>query len=165
MEALCRRLPLIGLLYFYNAALGFGIGLDVVARMMADGMLAPSAWGLGGWIALCAAFGCVAGFYRYHSWLGHPGWRGLCRAVIGSVLMTGFAALVAGSACVPVTGTVYAPWIVAHVIVGDGLSGTLVLADILASHALVMLWRNATRAHPFETRSSLLAAQGPRVAP
>lgn len=140
---------LLGALYIYNAIVGLFGGLTVAGHLVSIGMIAPGRVGIVSWIAICACAMAVVAFHRYQHWLGHPGFGGVAKAVLGCGLMLMLSALVVGTLTAPVVGTLYAPVVMLAIMASGPTSVAVLMIDILASHLMMMLWRAQTEQHPF----------------
>ena len=118
-----------------TAIVGAGLAKAVVAQIHDTSLL--DKWsGLSTWCAISGAFGAVSALYLGRAWLGQPGAVGTLRALAGIVVVSGLAALVAGTLILPGYGTMFGPMLLAlnildHPALALGWAYALILAHML----------------------------------
>ncbi|EBA12822.1 hypothetical protein [Roseobacter sp. CCS2] len=91
------------------------------------------------WVAISGAISAGVGLYLARGWMGNLGMMGIARAMVGIVIATLIAAVVAGSLTVPFEGTLYAPLMMLSAFIAKPWLAAIWLAATFGAHYLMSI--------------------------
>lgn len=115
------------------------------------------------WALLSGAVGASLGLFLGRRWMGRPGVKGACCAMVGALAITFTAALIGGSLALPIYGTMFGPLAVVSTFYEVPIAALLWLSMIYLCHRAFSHYRQerlTLYTAPLKSKSSEIRAEG-----
>jgi len=127
--------------YAATAAIGAVLALAVAVRLGHGGEPGWHVTTYDLWVTFAGFAGGFVGLRLTEHMFGHPGLRGVLRALWGIVLICLTSPIVAGSLALPLYGTMFGPFMFGTTLMAVPLLGLIWAGTLLAVHFCLADWR------------------------